>query len=151
MRTWIGWLLVALQAVLIVALVLVPKAELTAVRLVPGMALIAGGAILGIWAGRRLGNALTPTPVPLAGAALRTEGPYSRVRHPIYSAVVLAAIGFTVAVGTWWTALVLVMLVVFFLVKARWEDRLLQQVHGSDWDAWAARTGALLPRRVSRQ
>jgi protein-S-isoprenylcysteine O-methyltransferase Ste14 len=141
-----GWLLVILQAALLVALVLVPRTDATPVRMIPGIVLIAAGAVLGVRAGRRLAGALTPTPVPITGATLRTDGPYARVRHPIYSAVLLAALGFTIALGSWWTLLVLGFLTLFFMVKSRWEDRMLRELHGSTWTAWAARTGGLVPR-----
>jgi protein-S-isoprenylcysteine O-methyltransferase Ste14 len=87
--------------------------------------------------------------VPVPGAALRTDGPYGLVRHPIYAAVILAAVGYTIAMGSWWTVVVLALLIVFFVAKSRWEDRLLREVHGDQWAAWARTTGALLPRRIT--
>ena len=49
-----------------------------------------------------LGTALTPTPVPQEGAALRTSGIYAVVRHPIYVGILVAALGFALAVGSIW-------------------------------------------------
>lgn len=149
MRSRLGWFLVLLQAVLLVLLVLVPRAPFTPARLITGLVIIALAGLLGAWSGMRLGSALTPTPVPVPGAALRTDGPYALVRHPIYAAVLLAAVGYTVAMGSWWTVVVLVLLIMFFVVKSRWEDRLLHEVHGEQWATWARTTGALLPRRLT--
>lgn len=149
MRSRVGWLLVLLQAVLLVLLVVVPRASITPARLITGLVIIALAGAVGAWSGMRLGSALTPTPVPVPGAALRTDGPYGLVRHPIYAAVLLAGVGYTVAMGTWWTVFVLVLLTVFFVAKSRWEDRLLREVHGEEWTAWARTTGALLPRRFT--
>lgn len=145
-RARLGWLLVVLQFVLLVVLVLLPHRPATLLSLAIGVPLIAAGLVLGLAASRRLGAALTPTPVPIADAGLRTSGVYSYVRHPIYSAILLAALGFTIALGSWWTLLGLVALVAFFAVKYRWEDRLLAQEYGTAWQDWAARTGALVPR-----
>ena len=144
-----GWFLVVVQATLLVLLVVVPRAPFSSLRLVAGLAIIALAALLGAWSGIRLGSALTPTPLPIPGAALRTDGPYALVRHPIYAAVLLAAVGYTVALGSWWTVLVLAILTVFFVLKSRWEDRLLREVHGEEWTSWARTTGALLPRRLT--
>jgi protein-S-isoprenylcysteine O-methyltransferase Ste14 len=141
-----GWLLVGLQFTLLIALVLVPRRTTS----IPWMALGAVLAILGLAAAvaamLRLGDALTPTPVPRDSAALRTDGVYSRVRHPIYSGLLLTACGFTVAIGSWWTVAILVALAIFFGLKSRWEDSLLHAAHGAQWEDWAARTGRLLPR-----
>ena len=144
-----GWLLVVVQATLLVLLVVVPRAPFSSLRLVAGLAIIALAALLGAWSGIRLGSALTPTPLPIPGAALRTDGPYALVRHPIYAAVLLAAVGYTVALGSWWTVLVLAILTVFFVLKSRWEDRLLSEVHGEEWTSWARTTGGLQPRRLT--
>ena len=146
-RAGMGWLLVVLQFALLIVLVLVPRRDPTLLSLVVGVPLLALGLVLGLAASRRLGSALTPTPVPITQAGLRTEGIYAVLRHPIYSAVLLAALGFTVIMGTWWTVGVFVVLVGFFTLKYRWEDRLLAQEYGTQWEAWSRQTGALIPRR----
>lgn len=145
-RARLGWLLVVLQFVLLAVLALLPHRTATLLSLAVGVPLMAAGVVLGLAASRRLGSALTPTPVPIADAGLRTDGVYSNVRHPIYSAILLAALGFTVALGSWWTLLALGVLAAFFTVKYHWEDRLLAQEYGTAWQDWAARTGALVPR-----
>lgn len=141
-----GWLLVALQFVLFATVVLLPRRSTTGIAVAAGIAVMALGLIVVALAFVRLGDALTPTPVPRADAGLRTTGIYRRVRHPIYSGVLLVAAGVTIAVGTWWTVAWFAVLVVFFLVKSRWEDRLLSVAYGEEWTRWARRTGALIPR-----
>jgi protein-S-isoprenylcysteine O-methyltransferase Ste14 len=147
MQQRLGWVLVVVQFLLLIALVLMPWRTPTAISVALGGLLIGAGVALGMIAFRQLGRALTPNPVPLPGAGLRTDGVYARVRHPIYSAVLLLALGFIVAVGSWASAAVGVLLLVFFLLKSRWEDRLLAAEYGQAWDVWAKRTGALIPRR----
>ena len=146
-RSRIGWLLVVVQFVLLAVLVFLPWRAPTLLSLALGVPIAAAGVVLGLSASRRLGRALTPTPVPIAGAGLRTTGAYARVRHPIYSAVLLLALGFVIAVGSAWSWACVLVLLLFFLVKSRWEDRLLHAEYGSEWETWAARTGALIPRR----
>jgi len=141
-----GWLLVALQFALLAILVLLPWREPTLLSLAVGVPIAAAGVVLGLSASRRLGRALTPTPVPIEGAGLRTDGVYAQVRHPIYSAVLLLALGFVIAVGSAWSVGCVLVLLVFFIVKSRWEDRLLHAEYGREWEDWAARTGALVPR-----
>jgi protein-S-isoprenylcysteine O-methyltransferase Ste14 len=149
-RRVLGWLLVVAQFALLLVLLLLPWREPSLLSLAVGIPLMAAGILLGLVAGRRLGPALTPTPVPIAGARLRTDGAYRYVRHPIYSAVLLLVLGFVIALGSVWSAAWGLLILVFFVVKYRWEDTLLRAEHGEEWVAWSARTGALIPRRVGR-
>ena len=142
-----GWLLVVLQVVVFVVLALLPW------RLPSTLSIIAAlpFALIGVWLGARsfiaLGNALTPTPVPIAGAGLRTSGPYSRIRHPIYTAVLSVTVAALIAAGSWWSWAWGLVILAFFWGKSRWEDCLLAREYGDAWRAWAAHTGGLIPRR----
>lgn len=150
-RNATGWLLVVVQVVVFVVLLLLPWREPSILSIIAGVALAAGGAVLAFVSMRTLGRALTPTPVPIEGAGLRTDGPYRFVRHPIYSALLLIMLGFLVAVGSlagWVWGLVIVG---FFWSKSRWEDSLLRGTYPGEWDAWASRTGALIPRLPSHR
>ena len=144
-RGTIGWALVVAQFALLVVLVLLPWRTPSGLSLIVGLVLIASGVALGLVAGRRLGRALTPTPVPISGAGLRTDGVYRYVRHPIYSAVLLGVLGFVVAAGSLWSLAWGVLILIFFWVKSRWEDTLLHEAYGDEWQRWAATTGALIP------
>ncbi len=146
----IGWALVAAQAVLLILFVVLPKRR---GLLVPpdvldvfGIILMIAGLAVFLIALLNLGAALTPTPVPQEGAALRTGGIYSLVRHPIYSGILVAALGFTLAVGSIWQVLVWLTLVVFFYAKAFWEDRLLAEKHGVALLDYADHVSSFVPR-----
>lgn len=143
----IGWILVVLQFALLAALVIAPHRQVHWLWAAIGGLVMIGGAVVGAYAFRALGSALTPTPLPRPDEVLRTDGPYRWVRHPIYSALLLLAWGWTIAVGGLLTVLIAAALSGLLLAKSRWEDRMLHAVHGRDWEVWAARTGALLPRR----
>jgi protein-S-isoprenylcysteine O-methyltransferase Ste14 len=147
-----GWVLVGVQALLLLALVLAPSRRGVSQLWPPdaaaviGVLLIAAGVVIGVLAARELSSALTPTPVPREGERLRTSGVYAWVRHPIYTAVLLAALGYTVALGGRWQLLTTALLAVFFVAKSRWEDSLLAAEHGADWEEYKRRTSALIPR-----
>ena len=70
---------------------------------------------------------------------------YGRVRHPIYSGVVLSSLGWSLAwlslAGVAFTALVFL----FFDRKAAFEERLLG-ARFPEYAAYARRVGKLLPR-----
>ena len=145
-RRTLGWLLVVVQFALLIVLVLLPRRPMALMPAILGLLLILAGVVLGLKASQRLGGALTPTPVPIGGAGLRTTGVYEHVRHPIYSAVLLAVLGYCLAIGSTWSWAWAAVILVFFWTKSRWEDRLLHEEYGAAWLAWARRTGALVPR-----
>ena len=143
----IGWSLVGVQAALYVVLIMLPWRAPSALSILAAIPPLILGVALGVVSFRALGSALTPTPVPIAGAGLRTTGVYSWVRHPIYSAVLSLTLAALIFAGSWWTWLWGAVIVGFFWGKSRWEDRLLAREYGDQWRSWASRTGALIPRR----
>jgi protein-S-isoprenylcysteine O-methyltransferase Ste14 len=88
------------------------------------VALVFAGAYVIAMAGRALGAGFTPFPKPAADAALVEGGPYSLVRHPVYSGGILLAAGISLALSPW--ALVLTgVLAVVWALKASVEERFL--------------------------
>lgn len=146
-QTAFGWLLVCVQIFIFFIFILLPWREPSAFSLILGLILAIGGIAVAVITFRSLGDALTATPVPRAGAALRTQGIFGVVRHPIYSGVLLALLGYVIAIGSWWTLGWWLIAIVFFLVKSRWEDSLLRAKHQGEWEIWAQETPALIPFR----
>jgi protein-S-isoprenylcysteine O-methyltransferase Ste14 len=68
---------------------------------VVGVLVALAGVAVFVAAVGRLGTSLTANPKPLDDATLRRDGIYSRVRHPIYSGLLLAATGFALATSPW--------------------------------------------------
>jgi protein-S-isoprenylcysteine O-methyltransferase Ste14 len=110
-----------------------------------GVLLALAGLAFGLAGAVALSTALTPTPVPKEGEVLRTNGAYRIVRHPLYTSVLTAAVGFTLAVGSWWQVGVCAALAVFFAYKSRWEDSMLAERFGDEWRAYARRTPGIIP------
>ena len=146
----IGWVLVGVQALLLVLFVLLPKRRSLFAPPdfldVLGILLMIAGLAVVIVSIVSLGAALTPTPVPQESAALRTNGIYALVRHPVYSGILVAALGFTLAVGSIWQVALWLALAAFFYAKAFWEDRLLADKHGVAWFDYADHVSSFIPR-----
>ncbi len=94
------------------------------VRHVAGVGLLAIGLGVGLVAARSLGVALTPFPRPRDDAPVVARGPYCVIRHPIYSALILCAVGVSL-LGSPWALIVTTVVVVFFALKARKEEAML--------------------------
>ena len=80
---------------------------------------------------------------------LATDGPYSLVRHPLYTGNLLLLIGFTLANACWWAPLVSVCFWWFYYPPAvEYEDRKLRRIFGEPCAAWQKSIPAVLPRSL---
>jgi protein-S-isoprenylcysteine O-methyltransferase Ste14 len=78
---------------------------------------------------------------------LATSGPYSLVRHPLYTGNILLIVGFALANSTLWALPLAILFFWFYYPPAiEYEDRKLHGIFGSTWTEWSARTPALVPR-----
>lgn len=80
---------------------------------------------------------------------LATDGPYSLVRHPLYTGNLLLLVGFTLASGLWWAALLSAWFWWFYYPSAiEYEDRKLRRIFGERCAEWQKVTPAVIPRSV---
>lgn len=109
-----------------------------------GAILLVFGLLLGVRAVRSLGPNLTVMPTPKTNAVLVEIGTYRLVRHPMYGALMLVGIGWSMVWGSWWAfgSSLLLMLVLFF--KSRLEEKLLQIKFG-EYAAYQKRTKRFIP------
>ena len=91
-----------------------------------GLVFLAVSAICGIAGLMRLGRNLTPFPKPSSGTQLVQHGIYALMRHPLYTAVFCAAVGWSLVWQSWPALAVSLGLGVFFDAKARHEECWLQ-------------------------
>ena len=146
-RTVVAWTFVGVQALLLAGIVVAPRDDswqLSQFVRVGGTGLVAVGVGVGLWAAARLGRGLTPSPLPNGAISLVSRGPYRWVRHPMYTAVMLLAVGVATRSGSWLVVAQTVALIVLFNVKARWEERRLAETF-SDYKSYQATTPRFLP------
>ena len=109
-----------------------------------GLAAIAFGAVVagrGVW---DLGASLSPFPRPLEGAPLVDIGAYRLIRHPIYSGLVVTALGWGLVTWSGLAIAVAGLLFLLFAGKSRREEAWLAEVHPG-YRAYQARTKRLIP------
>jgi protein-S-isoprenylcysteine O-methyltransferase Ste14 len=137
-----SYLLVAIQFICLGVIVLSRPA------VSPGVleALLVGlGLLLGLWAllTMRLSR-LSVLPEVRADAQLITAGPYRLIRHPMYSSLLLVALGLTLAAPLPWRWLPMLILLVNMVLKLRYEEQLLAR-HFSTYAAYRRQTWRLVP------
>lgn len=106
-------------------------------------AITLGGIVVtrGVW---DLRASLSVFPRPVAGAPLIESGAYRLIRHPIYSGLVLAAIGWGLVTGSLVVIGTSVLLFLLFAGKSRREEVWLSAEH-PEYDAYQRRTKRLIP------
>jgi protein-S-isoprenylcysteine O-methyltransferase Ste14 len=121
------------------------KWALPAVIRVGALGALAGGSLLALAGASRLGRDLRAHPAPAAGAVLRTDGAYARVRHPIYAGLLLGASGVALLRGRPEPLFAVAVLTGLLNVKAAFEERLLHAQFGGAYEAYAARVPRFVP------
>ena len=83
---------------------------------------------------------------PTERTGLVTRGIFAHVRNPIFTAMLIAAVGFTLMVGNWVAVAGLVALVVALEVQVRAvEEPYLARTHADAYDTYATVAGRFLP------
>jgi protein-S-isoprenylcysteine O-methyltransferase Ste14 len=78
------------------------------------------------------------------GHQLVTSGPFAIVRHPMYTGLILAALGSLLIYPTW-TTLLFACFALFITVRARREETALAAEFGEEWQAYCQRVPSFLP------
>jgi protein-S-isoprenylcysteine O-methyltransferase Ste14 len=146
-----GWVVAQFVLFTIIALAglsdLVGQGSVTpwgqAVSIIGIAAIVVGGGVAarGIW---DLRSGLSPFPRPIAGAPLVESGAYRLIRHPIYSGLVLGAIGWGLFTGSILAIGAAGLLFLLLAAKSRREEVWLMTVH-PEYRAYEQRTKRLIP------
>jgi protein-S-isoprenylcysteine O-methyltransferase Ste14 len=144
----LGGMWVVVQAILLLLFALAPASEqrwpMHGFFQLLGWMLAGGGAILLVAAAVDLGRSLTPFPRPLPGGQLVTTGVYRFVRHPMYCAALIGALGLSLATESTLRLACTGILFVFFDLKARREEFWLEQQYPA-YAGYKVRVKKLVP------
>lgn len=123
----------------------IPRLDHDALRAV-GTAVAVVGMLATVAAQRQMGESWRIGVDPAERTGLVTHGIFGHVRNPIFTAMLIGAIGFTLMVGNWVAVAGLVALVAALEVQVRAvEEPYLARIHGDAYDDYAATAGRFLP------
>jgi protein-S-isoprenylcysteine O-methyltransferase Ste14 len=109
-----------------------------------GVVLCMAGIAFAIWArvhiGKNWGMPMTKRVEP----ELVTSGPYTYVRHPIYTGILLAMFGTTLTLGVWWL-IVFVLVGIYFVYSATQEEKFLTEQFPNQYPEYKKRTKMIIP------
>jgi protein-S-isoprenylcysteine O-methyltransferase Ste14 len=111
-----------------------------------GAAVTVAGVLFAIWARVHIGKYWSTTVALKSEHRLIRTGPYARIRHPIYTGIILAIAGTGLAVGRYAAILAVAIYVVAFWFKGRKEEALLAGEFGPAFDEHRRCTGFFLPK-----
>ncbi len=109
-----------------------------------GLLLFLAGIVLAFWAritmGEDWGMPMTVKQKP----GLVTSGPFRYIRHPIYSGLILMALGSSFVENSYWIVVTLVALF-YFTYSAFSEEKMLAEQLPKAYPAYVSRTKRLIP------
>jgi protein-S-isoprenylcysteine O-methyltransferase Ste14 len=111
-----------------------------------GAVLAAAGIALTLWAQMSMGDSWRIGVDPDEQTELVTQGVFSTVRNPIFTAMVLASVGLALLVPNAWSMAAVVVLVIGLEVQVRLvEEPYLRRTHGPAYERYVARVGRFVP------
>jgi protein-S-isoprenylcysteine O-methyltransferase Ste14 len=112
---------------------------------IAGLIVTIAGCLFAVWARITLGSNWSGRATVKAGHELIVTGPYALARHPIYTGLLVAAVGTGLVSGKIRSLLGFVLIVLALTIKMSQEERLMVQTFPAAYPAYRRRVKALIP------
>lgn len=126
---------------LVAVVVLFPRHELSLTAGLVSTCLLLAGNTIAVYVLSHLGRSFSIMP---EARGIVTSGLYRHVRHPLYLAEMIAAIGTVLQFLSVWTALILAVQIAFQLRRMRNEERVLMEIF-PEYAAYQEKTARVIP------
>ena len=110
-----------------------------------GVGITVAGCFFAIWARITLGSNWSGRATVKAGHELITKGPYAIARHPIYTGILIGAVGTGLAMAEWRCLLGFALIALAFAAKIGQEEKLMMQTFPDAYPRYRHRVKALIP------
>ena len=111
-----------------------------------GFAVGLASLALWTWAQASLGKEWSPQLQLREEHHLVTTGPYARVRHPLYTAMLGMGTAFALVTANWVFVLLAVAMIAGLVARVPREEQMMLEQFGEEYKAYMQRTGRFLPR-----
>jgi protein-S-isoprenylcysteine O-methyltransferase Ste14 len=111
-----------------------------------GVALGVVSFVLYAWSQATLGKAWSPHLQMREEHQLVTTGPYARIRHPIYLALIGFLTGIALVTANWFFIALLVVSIVVLALRIPKEEQMMIEDFGEEYKVYMQRTGRLFPK-----
>ncbi|MFL6373092.1 MAG: methyltransferase family protein [Pyrinomonadaceae bacterium] len=121
----------------IFAVVFVVFSRPTQLTLLVGGSIAVVGLVIRAWASGHIQKA----------KVLATSGPYAYTRNPLYLGSFILGVGFTIAAGVWWLAILFIALYLgIYLPVMRVEEEDISDIFGHDFEEYRRSVPLFIPR-----
>jgi protein-S-isoprenylcysteine O-methyltransferase Ste14 len=110
-----------------------------------GVAITAGGLSFSVWGRRHLGKNWSQAVTIKEDHKLIETGPYSIVRHPIYTGFLFGFVGTSIALGEIRGLIAVALVFVVLYHKLKLEEKWLREQFGKPYEIYSQRVSALIP------
>lgn len=143
----------SISIILALALLWVSNIPILNIKLLPqnylfywiGFIIATGGLLFSVWARRLLGKNWSQAVTIKDDHQLIKEGPYSIVRHPIYTGLILGFVGTSIAIGEVRGLISDILVFSVLLYKLKLEDKWLLEEFGESYRIYCQKVSALIP------
>jgi protein-S-isoprenylcysteine O-methyltransferase Ste14 len=104
------------------------------------------GLGLWTWTQAELGKEYSPQLQSLRQHRLLTSGPYTRMRHPMYTAMFGEGIAFALVTANWCLVLFAVAMITGFVIRAPREEQMMIAAFGNEYRDYMQRAGRFFPK-----
>jgi protein-S-isoprenylcysteine O-methyltransferase Ste14 len=98
------------------------------------------------WSQAALGSAWSPHLQTREKQSLVTTGPYTRMRHPVYLALLGFLVAITLVSANWFFIALLLVSIVVLALRIPKEEQMMIEEFGGEYREYMQRTGGLLPK-----
>lgn len=110
--------------------------------------MVMAGLLFAVWARIHLGSNWSGRVTLKENHQLVCTGPYQLVRHPIYTGLLLAIFGTTLALGEYRGLVATALMFVSFWRKLQLEEALMRNTFGDSYRRYCQQTAALIPHVI---
>lgn len=98
------------------------------------------------WLFSTIGSNISPSHTTRKDHALITSGPYSYIRHPLYTFGFMAYVGIGLMNASWWLLIALMIMFSILAYRTPLEEEALTKEFGKKYIAYKAQTGRYFPK-----